>query len=65
MDPINWTDSQVKFSGCNMTLQEDKDTRSVFGEYVSIYDIQDAVEDGAIVPIYYDGEEASGRRERI
>ncbi|MCB9599195.1 MAG: type I restriction endonuclease subunit R [Sandaracinus sp.] len=32
----------------------DKNTRSVFGEYVSIYDIQRAVEDGATVPIYYE-----------
>ena len=32
----------------------DKDTRAVFGEYVSIYDIQDAVNDGATVPIYYE-----------
>ena len=33
---------------------EDKDTRAVFGDYVSIYDIQDAVDDGATVPIYYE-----------
>lgn len=32
----------------------DKNTRSVFGDYVSIYDIQRAVEDGATVPIYYE-----------
>lgn len=32
----------------------DKNTRSVFGEYISIYDIQRAVEDGATVPIYYE-----------
>ncbi len=32
----------------------DRDTRAVFGDYVSIYDIQDAVEDGATVPIYYE-----------
>jgi type I restriction enzyme R subunit len=32
----------------------DKDTRAVFGGYVSIYDIQDAVDDGATVPIYYE-----------
>jgi type I restriction enzyme, R subunit len=32
----------------------DKDTRAVFGDYVSIYDIQDAVEDGATVPIFYE-----------
>ena len=32
----------------------DKSTRSVFGDYVSIYDIQRAVADGATVPIYYE-----------
>ncbi|MBN1461978.1 MAG: DUF3387 domain-containing protein, partial [Armatimonadetes bacterium] len=29
-------------------------TRAVFGDYISIYDIQRAVEDGATVPIYYE-----------
>lgn len=33
---------------------EDRDTRAVFGEYISIYDIEDAVRDGATVPIYYE-----------
>jgi type I restriction enzyme R subunit len=32
----------------------DKNTRAVFGEYISVYDIQRAVEDGATVPIYYE-----------
>jgi len=32
----------------------DRDTRAVFGDYVSVYDIQDAVDDGATVPIYYE-----------
>jgi type I restriction enzyme R subunit len=32
----------------------DKDTRAVFGDYISIYDIQDAVDDGATVPIFYE-----------
>ena len=32
----------------------DHDTRNVFGDYISIYDIQRAVEDGATVPIYYE-----------
>ena len=32
----------------------DHDTRAVFGGYVSIYDIQDAVDDGATVPIFYE-----------
>lgn len=33
---------------------EDKDTRAVFGDYISVYDIEDAVKDGATVPIYYE-----------
>jgi type I restriction enzyme R subunit len=33
----------------------DANTRAVFGDYVSIYDIQQAVEDGATVKIYYEG----------
>lgn len=33
---------------------EDQLTRQVFGEYVSVYDFQDAVADGATVPLYYD-----------
>lgn len=32
----------------------DHDTRAVFGDYISIYDIQDAVSDHATVPIYYE-----------
>ncbi len=43
----------VGFTGTPVE-SEDKDTRAVFGDYVSIYDIQDAVEDGATVPIYYE-----------
>jgi type I restriction enzyme R subunit len=32
----------------------DRNTRAVFGDYISIYDIQRAVEDKATVPIYYE-----------
>jgi type I restriction enzyme, R subunit len=32
----------------------DKNTRAVFGDYISVYDIQRAVIDGATVPIYYE-----------
>lgn len=32
----------------------DRNTKATFGEYVDIYDIQQAVEDGATVPIYYE-----------
>ncbi len=31
----------------------DANTRQVFGEYIDIYDIQRAIDDGATVPIYY------------
>ncbi|MBS0850013.1 type I restriction endonuclease subunit R [Citrobacter sp. JGM124] len=45
--------SFMGFTGTPVSA-EDKDTRAVFGDYVSIYDIQDAVDDGATVPIYYE-----------
>ncbi|MCR9117373.1 MAG: type I restriction endonuclease subunit R, partial [bacterium] len=45
--------SFIGFTGTPID-QEEKDTRGVFGDYVSIYDIQDAVDDGATVPIYYE-----------
>lgn len=37
----------------------DRNTPAVFGDYVDIYDIERAVEDGATVPIYYEGRLAS------
>ncbi|MDF5262179.1 DEAD/DEAH box helicase, partial [Vibrio parahaemolyticus] len=43
----------IGFTGTPISM-DDKDTRGVFGDYVSIYDIQDAVDDGATVPIYYE-----------
>ncbi len=45
--------SFIGFTGTPISM-DDKDTRAVFGDYVSIYDIQDAVDDGATVPIYYE-----------
>ncbi len=45
--------SFVGFTGTPVELQ-DANTRAVFGDYISIYDIQRAVEDGATVPIYYE-----------
>ena len=35
--------------------QTDRSTRGIFGDYISVYDIQRAVQDGATVPIYYEG----------
>ena len=43
----------VAFTGTPLELN-DKDTRVVFGDYIDIYDIARAVEDGATVPIYYE-----------
>lgn len=34
--------------------QSDKNTKEVFGNYIDIYDIAQAVKDGATVPIYYE-----------
>ncbi|WP_347987732.1 type I restriction endonuclease subunit R [Methylomonas sp. AM2-LC] len=43
----------VAFTGTPVSL-EDRDTRSVFGEYIHIYDMQQAKEDGATVGIYFE-----------
>jgi type I restriction enzyme R subunit len=45
--------SFIGFTGTPLELT-DKNTRAVFGDYISIYDIQRAVQDGATVPIYYE-----------
>lgn len=45
--------SFIGFTGTPIELT-DKNTRAVFGDYVSIYDIERAVKDGATVPIYYE-----------
>ena len=45
--------SFVGFTGTPIELQ-DANTRAVFGDYISVYDIQRSVEDGATVPIYYE-----------
>jgi type I restriction enzyme R subunit len=43
----------VAFTGTPVA-GEDRDTRAVFGDYISIYDMQQAREDGATVAIYYE-----------
>ncbi len=45
--------SFIGFTGTPIDLK-DASTRAVFGDYISIYDIQRAVKDGATVPIYYE-----------
>ena len=49
--------SFIGFTGTPIS-SEDKDTRGVFGDYVSIYDVADAVEDKATVQIYYESRRA-------
>ena len=45
--------SFIGFTGTPIELK-DANTRAVFGDYISVYDIQRAVQDGATVPIYYE-----------
>jgi type I restriction enzyme R subunit len=45
--------SFIGFTGTPIE-QTDANTRAVFGDYISVYDIQRAVADGATVPIYYE-----------
>jgi type I restriction enzyme R subunit len=46
--------SFIGFTGTPIELT-DRNTRAVFGDYIDVYDIQRAVEDGATVRIYYEG----------
>jgi type I restriction enzyme, R subunit len=45
--------SFIGFTGTPIE-KTDASTRAVFGDYISVYDIQRAVVDGATVPIYYE-----------
>ena len=46
--------SFIGFTGTPIE-KTDANTRAVFGDYISVYDIQRAVADEATVPIYYEG----------
>jgi type I restriction enzyme R subunit len=45
--------SFIAFTGTPLIIGEEK-TRQVFGEYVSIYDFKQSVDDGATVPLFYE-----------
>jgi len=45
--------SFIGFTGTPIE-KEDASTPAVFGNYIDVYDIEQAVEDGATVPIYYE-----------
>src|SRR5206468_2510053 len=43
----------IGFTGTPLMAGEEK-TREVFGDYVSVYDFKQSIEDGATVPLYYE-----------
>ncbi|KGM13573.1 type I restriction endonuclease subunit R [Cellulomonas bogoriensis] len=43
----------IAFTGTPISF-EDRNTREVFGDYIDIYDLTRAVEDGATVPVYFE-----------
>ena len=43
----------IGFTGTPVSL-EDRSTREVFGDYIDIYDMTQAIEDGATRPVYYE-----------
>ncbi|MBT3715910.1 MAG: type I restriction endonuclease subunit R, partial [Deltaproteobacteria bacterium] len=43
----------LAFTGTPLIVGEEK-TRQVFGDYISVYDFQQSVQDGATVPLYYE-----------
>ncbi len=43
----------IAFTGTPISF-DDRNTRDVFGEYIDIYDLSRAVEDGATVPVYFE-----------
>jgi type I restriction enzyme R subunit len=45
--------SYIGFTGTPIE-STDKSTQAIFGDYIHVYDIQQAVKDGATVPIYYE-----------
>ena len=43
----------IGFTGTPLSL-DDRNTREVFGDYIDVYDMTQAVEDGATRPVYYE-----------
>jgi type I restriction enzyme R subunit len=44
----------IGFTGTPLIKGEEERTREVFGDYVSVYDFAQSIEDGATVPLYYE-----------
>ncbi|MDX2377771.1 type I restriction endonuclease subunit R [Microbacterium sp. LRZ72] len=46
--------SMMGFTGTPLIAAEEQATRAQFGEYVSVYNFRDAIEDGSTVPLHYE-----------
>ena len=46
--------SFIGFTGTPLIEGEEEETKETFGDYVSIYNFRQSVEDGATVPLYYE-----------
>ncbi|MCY3893337.1 MAG: HsdR family type I site-specific deoxyribonuclease [Acidimicrobiaceae bacterium] len=46
--------SYLGFTGTPLIAGQEEETRRVFGDYVSIYNFRDSIDDGATVPLYYE-----------
>lgn len=46
--------AMMGFTGTPLIAGEEQATREQFGDYVSVYNFRDAIEDGATVPLYYE-----------
>ncbi|MFF7920489.1 type I restriction endonuclease subunit R [Streptomyces mirabilis] len=52
--------ARIGFTGTPIIMNRRKLTATTFGEFIDIYRLKDAEDDGAIVPIYYEGHVAKG-----
>ena len=53
----------LAFTGTPLIAGEER-TKEVFGDYVSIYDFQQSMEDGATVPLFYENRTPAARKSR-
>src|SRR5690606_34181741 len=52
--------ARIGFTGTPIIMGKKKYTHDIFGEFIDRYTIKEAEEDGAIVPILYEGRTAKG-----
>ncbi|RKT46929.1 type I restriction endonuclease subunit R [Thiocapsa rosea] len=52
--------ARIGFTGTPIIMGEKKRTHEIFGEFIDRYTIQEAVADGATVPVLYEGRTANG-----